>query len=181
MLPVVLESVPMQMINDTVIILVTYCITNHPKTQWLDSTTNLSPSPTVPVGEEVGRGSTGHLWLRLSYEVTVKVLAKAEVTGRLAWGGRLCFLGGLRTGWLSVGGLDPSAHGSCPHGPRDPRETARQRQRDSQAEAICSALGSELYNITCAAFRSLEESLIQTPLKGGGALDLEGRVSKDWG
>lgn len=61
------------------------------------------------------------------------------------------------------------------------RGRQRDRQRDSQAEAIRSALGSELYNITCAAFRSLEESLIQTPLKGGGALDLEGRVSKDWG
>lgn len=155
------------MINDTVSILVTCCITNHPKTQWLNSTTNLSPSPTVPVGEEVGRGSTGHLWLRLSYEVTVKVLAEAEVTGRLAWGSRLCFLGGPCTGWLSVGGLDPSAHGSCLHGPRDPRETVRERQRDSQAEAIRYALGSEPCNTTCATFCSLEESLIQTPLKVG--------------
>lgn len=145
----------MQMINDTVIILVTYCITNHPKTQWLDSTTNLSPSPTVPVGEEVGRGSTGHLWLRLSYEVTVKVLAKAEVTGRLAWGGRLCFLGGLRTGWLSVGGLDPSAHGSCPHGPRDPRETARQTERQpSRSHPLCPRL------------RALQHHLCRLPLVG---------------
>lgn len=62
------------------------------------------------MGEEFGRSSTGHLWLRISYEVTVKVLAKAEVTGRLARGGRPCFPGGSLTGWLWVGGLDPSPH-----------------------------------------------------------------------
>ena len=40
------------------------------------------------------------------------MLAKAVLTGRLAWGGRVCFQGA----WLSVGGLSPPSTGllRCP-------------------------------------------------------------------
>lgn len=104
----------------------------------------------------------------------VKVLAKAAVTGRLAWGGRICFPGGSCTGWLSVGGLDPSpqgrchVHGSCPHRARDLRKPGRQKtERYSQTEAIHLGPGSEAYTLLLPP-SARWKSLVQTPPEGGG-------------
>lgn len=75
---------------------------NYPETYQL-KTTNIYHI-TVSVNQEFGYDLSGWFWLKVSCEVAIKMLARAEVISRLHRGWRICFQDGALL-WLLEDGL----------------------------------------------------------------------------